>query len=88
VAESNPWEILCVDLIGKYQFTTQGGIGAYKLKINLHAVSRIDPATGWVKINAVPLACTVLVANQVELLVLLTQSPKPEKVSWIEETNS
>ena len=29
-AEAQPWDTLCVDLIGKYQFTTKGGGAEYK----------------------------------------------------------
>ena len=30
-AEAQPWDTLCVDLIGKYQFTTKGGGAEYKI---------------------------------------------------------
>ena len=84
-AESTPWETLCIDLIGKYQFTTKGGGREYKMKtkngntVYLQAVTMIDPATGWVEIRAVQSARADLVANQVEL-AWLTRYPLPEKV--------
>ena len=51
-AESIPWDILCVDLIGQYQFTPKGGGTKYQMttkngkNIYLQAVTMIDPATG------------------------------------------
>ena len=84
-AEAIPWETLCVDLIGKYQFTAKGGGKEYKMKtkngntVYLQAITMIDPATGWVEIKAVPSARADLVANQVEL-AWLTRYPLPEKV--------
>ena len=84
-AEANPWDVLCVDLIGKYQFSPKSGGKEYKLKtkkghsVYLQAVTMIDPATGWVEIRAVPSARADLVANQVEL-AWLTRYPLPSKV--------
>ena len=43
--EAEPWERLCVDLIGPYTIPIKG------LKdLKLHAVTMIDPVTGWFKI--------------------------------------
>ena len=84
-AETNPWDVLCVDLIGKYQFSPKGGGKEYQLEtqkghsVYLQAVTMIDPATGWVEIRAVPSARADLVANQVEL-AWLTRYPLPSKV--------
>ena len=84
-AETNPWDVLCVDLIGKYQFSPKGGGKEYQIKtkkghsVYLQAVTMIDPATGWVEIRAVPSARADLVANQVEL-AWLTRYPLPSKV--------
>ena len=39
----------------------------------------IDPATGWIEIHMVPLACADLVFNIVEL-AWLTRYPLPSKV--------
>jgi len=84
-AETDPWDVLCVDLIGKYQFSPKGGGKEYQLKtkkghsVYLQAVTMIDPATGWVEIRAVPSARADLVANQVEL-AWLTRYPLPSKV--------
>ena len=48
-AESTPWEILCVDLIGPYVIHRQG-----KKDLNLWCVTMIDPATGRFKIKELP----------------------------------
>ena len=44
-AEVNPWEVLCVDLIGPYTVTKNK-----REKISLWCCTMIDPATGWVEI--------------------------------------
>ena len=84
-AESVPWDTLCVDLIGKYQFSPKSGGKKYEMKttsgktVYLQAVTMIDPATGWVEIRALPGARADYVANQVEL-AWLTRYPKPNKI--------
>ena len=45
-AEADPWEVLCVDLIGPYQIKNKKS----KEDIKLHAVTMIDPASGWFEI--------------------------------------
>ena len=72
--------MLCVDLIGKCQFTPkewgkkfQKDDKKYKMTtksgkfVYLQAVIMIDPATDMIEIHAVPSARADLVANQVEL---------------------
>ena len=44
-AESNPWEVLCVDLIGPYTVPKNR-----REKLSLWCCTMIDPATGWVEI--------------------------------------
>jgi transposase InsO family protein len=84
-AEAVPWDTLCVDLIGKYQFNPQGGGKKYQMtttsgkKVYLQAVTMIDPATGWVEIRALPGARADYVSNQVEL-AWLTRYPLPNKI--------
>eukprot|EP00804_Cyclotella_cryptica_P029199 CCRYP_005341-RE/>CCRYP_005341-RE protein AED:0.39 eAED:0.39 QI:0/0/0/1/0/0/3/0/609 len=46
---SNPWEVLCVDLIGSY--TLKGKDGT---EIDFMCVTMIDPATSWFKIVELP----------------------------------
>jgi RNase H-like domain found in reverse transcriptase/Integrase zinc binding domain len=43
--DQNPGDTLCVDLIGPYTITTKHG-----KKLNLHALKRCDPATGWFEV--------------------------------------
>ena len=84
-AEATPWDTLCVDLIGKYQFTPKGGGKKYEMttksgkKVYLQALTMIDPATGWVEIRALPGARADHVSNQVEL-AWLTRYPQPTKI--------
>ena len=84
-AEATPWDTLCVDLIGKYQFTPKGGGKKYQMTtksgktVYLQAVTMIDPATGWVEIRALPGARADYVANQVEL-AWLTRYPLPSQI--------
>ena len=84
-AEAQPWETLCVDLIGEYKFTTAEKQSRYRMTttegrtVHLRAVTMIDPATGWIEIREVDSARADLVANQVEL-AWLTRYPLPSKV--------
>jgi hypothetical protein len=76
--EAEPWERLCVDLkIGPYNIPWKG------LKdLKLHAVTMIDPATGWFKmrqISSKPHA--YVVANEVEL-AWLTRYPRPSIITY------
>ena len=41
-AETNPWDTLCVDLIGPYTIPRKG-----KKPLKLWCLTMIDPATGW-----------------------------------------
>ena len=41
-AETNPWDTLCVDLIGPYMIPRKG-----KTPLKLWCLTMIDPATGW-----------------------------------------
>ena len=41
-AEVEPWDVLCVDLIGPYRIRRKG-----KKDLILHCLTMIDPATGW-----------------------------------------
>ncbi len=46
---TNPWECLCVDLIGPYTLKGKDG-----LQIDFMALTMIDPASGWFKIAELP----------------------------------
>ena len=45
-AEAEPWDKLCVDLIGPYKFEQPNS----KDDVELWCVTMIDPATGWIEI--------------------------------------
>ena len=75
IAETTPWETLCVDLIGPYSFSQPDG-----KTINLWAVTMIDPATNWFEIKEIDEKRADLIANAVEL-VWLTRYPWPNKIT-------
>eukprot|EP00804_Cyclotella_cryptica_P017417 CCRYP_016643-RA/>CCRYP_016643-RA protein AED:0.05 eAED:0.05 QI:1387/-1/1/1/-1/1/1/282/1119 len=51
LAITNPWEALCVDLIGPYTFK-----GKDKTQIDFMCVTMIDPATSWFEIVELPVS--------------------------------
>ena len=59
-AETQPWDILCIDLIGKYRLTPKKGGRRYAMKdkkekdVYLQAITMIDQATSWIEIRSVP----------------------------------
>ena len=61
-AEATPWDVLCVDLIGPYTIERKG-----KADLKLHALTMIDPATGWFEIIQIRNKGAMEIANQVEL---------------------
>jgi len=61
-AETIPWDMLCVDLVGPYSFTHH----PTKDKIKLWAVTMIDPVTGWFEIAEIKDKFAYTVANTVE----------------------
>ena len=63
VAEAEPWEKLCVDLIGPYTIRRKG---KHKPDLQLKAVTMIDPATGWFEIATYDDKRSMTVANIVE----------------------
>ena len=60
-AEAQPWEILCVDLIGSYHIRHKG-----KKPLRLQAVTMIDPATGWFEVAEIPSKESITVAKQID----------------------
>ncbi len=51
LAITNPWEALCVDLIGPYTLK-----GKDKTQIDFMCVTMIDPATSWFEIVELPIS--------------------------------
>ena len=78
-AETQPWDMLCLDLIDNYQITPKKGGRKYSMKDNkdkkdkkdkddyLQAITMMDPATGWIEIRYVLEARADLNANEVDL---------------------
>ena len=75
-AEAEPWEKLCVDLIGPYTIKRPG-----KKTLTLWCVTMIDPATGWFEIKEIPSKDAATVANLVEL-TWLTRYPWPTQITF------
>jgi transposase InsO family protein len=74
-AESLPWYVLCIDMIGPYRIARKG-----KKDLTLWCVTMIDPATGWFEIRPVPGTKRAdVVANIVEQ-AWLTRYPWPQEV--------
>ncbi len=51
LAITNPWEAVCVDLIGPYTLNFKDGT-----QIDFMCVTMIDPATSWFEIVELPVA--------------------------------
>ena len=66
-AESEPWEKLCIDLIGPYPVPT---VGRKKKNepppVQLWSVTMKDPATGWIVIKEIKTKRTDVVSNVME----------------------
>ena len=76
VAEGDPWEQLCVDLIGPYTVERKG-----KKPLQLQAVTMIDPATGWFEIIEYPDKRSITIANLVEQ-AWLSRYPWPTLITY------
>ena len=66
-AECDPWEILCVDLVGPYTIATKNS----KEPLQLWAVTMIDPATGWFEMTSISKKMALNIANKVEISWLM-----------------
>ena len=73
-AESVPWEVLCVDLIGPYTFKRQG-----QEPLELWCCTMIDPATGWFEMQQIDTKSADNVINIVDQ-AWFTRYPWPTKV--------
>jgi hypothetical protein len=72
-ADVQPWKTVCIDLIGPYT------IGKGTNAITLHAMTMIDPATGWFEIAEIPQQDSFEAATILEQ-VWLNRYPWPEQV--------
>ena len=75
-AEVEPWDKLCVDLIGPYTIKRAG-----KKTLTLWCVTMIDPATGWFEMREIPSKDAATVANIVEM-AWLTRYPWPTQITF------
>ena len=72
-AERKPWDVLCVDPMGHYQFMPKGGAKKYQMTTKnrktayLQVVTMIGQATGWIEILTVPTTHSDLVPNIIEI---------------------
>jgi hypothetical protein len=76
LAESQPWEHLCVDMIGPYQIRRKG-----KKTLRLQAITMIDPATGWFEIVQSETKTADVVANKIEI-AWLSRYPWPIRITY------
>jgi hypothetical protein len=74
IAETDPWDVLCVDLIGPYTIRRKG-----HKPLSMKCVTMIDPATGWFEIAQYDDKSSITIANIVEIQ-WLTRYPLPNQV--------
>ena len=75
VAEENPWDTLCVDLIGPYKIQRKG-----KKDLVLWCLTMIDPATGWFEMKQIPNKTAAEVADICET-TWFTRYPLPQRIT-------
>ena len=76
-AEAEPWERLCVDLIGPYKIAQKGK----KKLLKLQALTMIDPATGWFEIVEYNDKKSITIANLMEM-TWLSRYPRPSLIQY------
>jgi hypothetical protein len=73
-AEAEPWDTLCVDLIGPYKITRKG-----KKDLTLWCLTMIDPVTGWFEMAQIENKTAANVADIAEK-TWFTRYPIPQKL--------
>ena len=76
-AEANPWERLCVDLIGPYTIKNKQN----KQTLTLCCLTMIDPATGWFEVKDIQNKDAPTIANVLEQ-IWLTRYPWPQILQY------
>jgi len=76
-AETEPWEILCVDTIGPYKIRIHNSKEHYELS----CLTLIDPATGWFEMVRLPDKTAISVAQKAEI-TWFTRYPWPQKIIY------
>jgi RNase H-like domain found in reverse transcriptase/Integrase zinc binding domain/Reverse transcriptase (RNA-dependent DNA polymerase) len=79
-AEAEPWDKLCVDLIGPYNLKRKN-----KNTLKLWCVTMIDPATGWFEMKQIENKEATTIANKVET-TWLTRYPWPTMITYDQGT--
>ncbi len=75
-AEAEPWDKLCIDLIGPYTIRRKG-----KPDLELFALTMIDPATGWFEMREIKSKTADNIANVLEQ-AWLTRYPWPTQITF------
>ena len=76
-AEAEPWEVVCVDLVGPYTMRKNGT----QPTLVFWALTMIDPATGWFEMKTIENKTADNVANIVENL-WLSRYPWPQMIIY------
>ena len=79
-AEADPWDKLCVNLIGPYTIKRKA-----KTPLTLWCVTMIDPATGWFEVKQIKDKQAITVANVVEQ-TWLCRYPWPTQINYDQGT--
>ena len=77
-AESDPWDVLCIDLIGPYKIERKN---KKKKPLILWALTMIDPATGWFEMREIKTKKADKIANVLEQ-AWLTRYPWPTQIIY------
>ena len=80
-AKGQPWQKLCVDLIGPYNIAQQDN----KKPLSIRCATMIDPAAGWFEIRRINDKQSYSVAQQVEF-AWLTRYPWPDEIIYDQGT--
>ena len=73
-AKRNPWDKLCVDLIGPYTIPWKG-----KNPLKLWCLTMIDPTTGWFEMAQIPNKTAAEIADITEK-TWFTRYPLPQQI--------
>ena len=76
-AEIDPWDTLCVDLIGPYKIKQLGS----KKTLQLWCLTMIDPATGWFEMVRIANKEAFSIASAAEM-AWFTRYPWPQKIIY------
>ena len=80
-AEINPWETLCVDLIGPYTIPQKG-----KNPFKLWRLTIIDPATDWFNMAQIPSKMAAEIAD-ITKKTWFTRYPLPQRIMFDRSTD-